>query len=224
MTFWITAGLLTIIAILITYGPLLRQKRLRDISLFTLLFFIIPASSFGLYSFLGASTSIRVAQILNNPDATAIMIEEALLKWHTENPDNTQAEFLLGSHYLTTGRPAIASRYFSDLHKNNNKQPQISAQYAQALFLSHNNVITDKVRYLIRESLTLDKNNTIALGLQGIDYFEQNFYQEAISSWQTALLHEQDMYARKALQAGIQQAEQMIKNTHSQIIESNINQ
>ena len=61
------------------------------------------------------------------------------------------------------------------------------SEYAQALYFSENRKFTKEVKSIINKTIKLNPNNAVALGLNGINYFEQGLYRLAIKSWENAL-------------------------------------
>ena len=200
------------IATITSFLPVLSsgQKKIHKQIYFFLVLSFFSITSLLLYSFTGSYELLSVRETLQNEKSSKKSIETSLEKWIKISPNNEQALFLLGNHYMNVNAPKTASKYFYRLYQMN-KQSQIIAQYAQSLFLSEN-AMTPQVQALIQESLAEDENNTTALGLQGINFFEQKKYQQATLSWQKALSLETNKFARDSLEIGIQQAQQIIEN------------
>ncbi len=174
---------------------------------------IVPVSAVFLYFKLGATTEIAVVNALNNGNLNGEQVETVLKEWVAKRPENNQALFMLGSHYLRTGKLEEAVKTYRHLARISNGHPQVTAELAQVLFLSSNNVVTPEIRELYQQTLLKDSQNTTALGLKGIDAFTRGNYQEAITAWQLALTHEVDPAARQSLSAGINQARSMLGDT-----------
>ncbi len=170
---------------------------------------LIPVVTFILYNQLGAKTELGIVQLLQNPDASYEAVEAGIEQWVEEEPDNDQALYLLGSHYLSAGRLNDAVTAYGKLYEMTGPHAQISAQLAQVVFLKNDRTVNAEVRRLYNESLESDPENTTALGLKGIDAFEQQQYTEAVKAWQAALANEQAPQARQALVSGIYQARKM---------------
>lgn len=174
---------------------------------------IIPVSTVLLYFKLGATTEIAVVNAMNNGNLNGEQVETVLKEWVAKRPENNQALFMLGSHYLRTGKLEEAVNTYRHLASISNGHPQVTAELAQVLFLSSNNVVTPEIRELYLQTLLKDSQNTTALGLKGIDAFTRGNYQDAIAAWQLALTHEVDPAARQSLSAGINQARAMLGDT-----------
>ncbi|WP_422450489.1 MULTISPECIES: c-type cytochrome biogenesis protein CcmI [unclassified Endozoicomonas] len=174
---------------------------------------IVPVSTVLLYFKLGATTEIAVVNAMNNGNLNGGQVETVLKEWVAKRPENNQALFMLGSHYLRTGKLEEAVKTYRHLASISNGHPQVTAELAQVLFLSSNNVVTPEIRELYLQTLLKDSQNTTALGLKGIDAFTRGNYQDAIAAWQLALTHEVDPAARQSLSAGINQARSMLGDT-----------
>lgn len=170
---------------------------------------LIPVVTLILYNQLGAKTELRVFQLLQNPNVSYDAVTAGIERWAEEDPNNDQALYLLGSHYLSAGRLKDAVTAFRKLYDITGPHAQISAQLAQVVFLVNDRSVDAEVRRLYNESLASDPGNTTALGLKGIDAFEQQQYTEAVKAWQAALVNEQDLQARRALASGIYEARKM---------------
>ena len=178
---------------------------------------LIPVVTLIAYNQLGARTELAVTDILKNPDASVEQVVTTIEGWANEQPENTQALYLLGSQYLSMGHLDEAVKVYRKLYGISGQHPQVSAQLAQVLFLSADQSISDEVRRLYRESLAMEPGNTTALGLKGIDAFEQSQYKDAVNAWQMALEAESDLQARQALSSGIIKARMMMGDKFSQV-------
>ena len=84
----------------------------------------------------------------------------------------------------------------------------LQAEYAQALFLTMGNRMTDEVRSVVQSAYTLAPDDQTALGLMGIAAFQEDRYRDAIRYWQRALDQlPPNSASRAALVAGIDSAE-----------------
>ena len=213
----IESSLLILISIATTtsFLPVLSsgQKKIHKQINFFLLISFFSITSLLLYSYTGSYELLAIRETLQNENSSRKLIETSLEKWIKISPNNEQALFLLGNHYMNMNAPKTATKYFFKLYQMN-KQSQIIAQYAQSLFLTEN-AMTPQVQALIKEALAKDENNTTALGLQGINFFEQKNYQQATLAWQKALALETNKFARDSLEIGIQKAQQFIENKNN---------
>ena len=171
---------------------------------------LIPLGSLLLYSQLGAHAELEVIDMLNSSNSSIEQIITSIESWVKKHPNNTQAMYLLGNQYLTAGRLDDAVNVFLRLYEVSDKHPQVSAQLAQVLFLSSGQKISAEVTRLYRESLEMQPGNTTALGLKGIDDFQNNNFSSAAGAWQQILNEEKDLQIREALVSGITRARVMM--------------
>lgn len=171
---------------------------------------VIPVMAIPLYFKLGATVELAVVDAMKQGDLSSEQIEKVLEDWVAKRPENNQALFMLGSHYLRTGQLDQAVATYRQLVSISNGHPQVTAELAQVLFLSNNNSMTAEVRALYQQTLLKDGQNTTALGLKGIDAFSEGDYSAAIGTWQQALNNETDPAARQSLSAGIGKARSML--------------
>ncbi len=174
---------------------------------------IVPVSTVILYFKLGATTEIAVVNAMQDGQLNSEQVETVLKNWVAKRPENNQALFMLGSHYLRVGKLDEAVTTYRYLASISNGHPQVTAELAQVLFLNSNNEVTPEIRELYQQTLLKDGQNTTALGLKGIDAFASGNYQGAIAAWQLALTHEVDPAARQSLSVGINQARSMLGDT-----------
>ncbi|MGB0360377.1 MAG: c-type cytochrome biogenesis protein CcmI [Endozoicomonas sp.] len=174
---------------------------------------LVPALTILLYFRLGASTEIAVIDVMQQSGYNNEQIEQTLESWVEKRPENYQALFMLGSHYMKTGQLEKSVATYRSLMEVSNGHPQVISELAQVLFLASNNIITQEVHDLYQKALGKDPENTTALGLKGIDAFSNGRYKEAIGAWQEALRLETDPTARQSLAAGINHAKAMLGET-----------
>ncbi|MDD7805562.1 MAG: hypothetical protein PUP46_08395 [Endozoicomonas sp. (ex Botrylloides leachii)] len=221
MMFWAIAFLLVLFALAFVILPLLKnnnkqesnnsnQSRL-NIKLAMLLAALVPIVVLTLYSQLGAQTELTMTSRLHQPNSTPAQRTQAMEQWLQQHPEDTNVLYVLASEHISAQQFDKALNIYRRLYQLTGKHAHISAQLAQILFLTENQKVTDEVRRLYQESLVLDANNNTALGLKGIDAFEQTQYAEAVDAWQRAIQNEQDPYTRQALASGIIEAKRMLQ-------------
>lgn len=92
----------------------------------------------------------------------------------------------------------------AQLPKDAPQYPGVMGQYAQALYFA-NGGMSDEVRQQIERTLDIEPQEVTALGLLGIDAFEQKAYEQAIDHWRAALRNA-DTGAAESLKTGIRRA------------------
>lgn len=178
-----------------------------------LLALLIPASALGLYQQLGRSADLEVA--LNPPKAPATL-EEAIAQLKQElerNPENAEGWYLLANTLVNQGRFDEGLEAFRKvLEVLPSDAPQyagVQGQVAQALYFQAGGKMTEAVSKQIDLTLSIDPNDMAALGLLGIDAYENGNYRDAIDHWERALQGAQGE-AAQSLRSGIEQARQQL--------------
>lgn len=194
-----------------------RYFRTRSAALALVVALVIPVMAVPLYFKLGAQTEMEVVDAMIRNDLQPKEVQSLLERWVARRPDNNQALFMLGGHYMRTGQMEKAVATYRDLVRISNGHPQVVAELAQVLFLKEQNQVTGEVRRLYQSALDHDPQNTTALGLKGIDAFGQEDYSGAIAAWQEALNHEADPAARQSLSTGITKARNLLGQPVAQI-------
>lgn len=126
-----------------------------------------------------------------------------------QRPDNTQYWFMLARSAMETNDFSRAVTAYRSILELDASSGMVMAELAQALFLQNNNRINPEIAALAGSALTIEPDNTTALGLAGIDAYERAAYSEAVGFWQRAVdgLGPQSP-GRKALEGGIERARQ----------------
>lgn len=176
-----------------------------------LLALLIPVAAIGLYDRIGRADDLERA--MNPPQMPTLEQAIAELKRELEaNPDNAEGWYLLGTTYVNQGRfdeGLDAFRRVAEILPP--EAPQyagVQGQIAQALYFQAGGM-TDQVRAQIEHTLALDPNDMAALGLLGIDAYEQADYRAAIEYWSHALDNASGQ-AAQSLRAGIEQAKEQL--------------
>lgn len=170
---------------------------------------LVPLLAGGWYWAKGASDAVVLREVMQNihgqEDAHQAI---ALLKQQTDkDPDNTENWFMLARMYMQAGKFADATMAYLEVVNREPNDGFVVAEMAQALFLASNNQVTPEVRKITQRALELDPDNGTALGLSGIDAFEQQHYQQAIDLWTRAARQSPEgSAARQALEGGIARA------------------
>lgn len=188
------------------------QSQLLAVALLALL---IPVAAMGLYSHLGRADELAVA--LSMPAVSApgeeMTIEQAVAALEKElaaSPDNPEGWYLLANTRMNMGNfqaGAEALRKVLELLPQEVPQyPRVMGQLAQALYFANEGQMTAEVREQIQATLARDPNEISALGLLGIDAFEQQDFNAAIEHWSRALAGA-DGQAAESLRSGIERAQ-----------------
>lgn len=175
-------------------------KKAHFVYLLVLVIFIL--SVFFLYQRLGAGSDLRIIELQQakqNADYQAmldkrmpdlahssVLIEqlEARLESDTEN---LQYWFLLARLSSERNDFAKAARAYQEIINRDQSSGLVMAELAQAMFLRDKHKMTDEIGQMAKKALTIESDNTTALGLSGIYAFSKKEYLNAIDYWQRAV-------------------------------------
>lgn len=183
---------------------------------------LVVAVSWGLYQHLGrsADVEIRQAQELKqkldnedylagrNPDPVraremARLIEARL----ADDPDQLQYWFFLARIQMDLNDFGQAVNAYQQVLQRDSESAMVMAELAQAMFLRDGSKMNPAISDLVAKVLAVEPDNTMALGLAGIDAFGKKDYIGAIKYWErTVRLTGQDSPGSQALMAGIERA------------------
>ena len=104
-----------------------------------------------------------------------------------ERPENVQNWYLLATLAINAKDYDQAVAAFRQIIAVEPQSPHIMAELAQALFLQAGNRITQEVRQNTQRALEINPDMPTALGLVGIDAFQQGYFQKAIDNWSHAV-------------------------------------
>lgn len=128
-----------------------------------------------------------------------------------QQPDNLQMHALLARTAMGLGDFDLAIEHFQTILIKEPTLSQIMAELAQAIFLKADNTVTPIAQSLVDKVLSLDPENTVALGLAGIANFQAENYQAAIAEWRKAIaLQAPQSQNVIALQRGIAAAQERL--------------
>jgi len=131
-------------------------------------------------------------------------------------PENQQNWYLLARTAMEMQDYLLAIGAYQRLLQLAPNSGGIMAEQAQAMFLGNGNQMSPDVAAMVAKSLTLEPNNTTALGLAGIAAFEQKDYAMAIQSWRQALKfnvakgESEQSSGAQALMGGIARAQELL--------------
>jgi cytochrome c-type biogenesis protein CcmH len=159
---------------------------------------IIPTVSGLLYWKLGnplaidyyPSESMSVAQRGSDPDHKTAegldALSERLKKKLEQNPNDGTGWALLARSYVEIGRHAEAVPIYEKAMKLIPDDPQMLADYADALGMLHGRKLEGKPEQLIQQALKIDPNHVKALMLAGTIAFDRKDYGRATQYWERA--------------------------------------
>lgn len=192
------------------------------ITTFVVITGVVLLSAYGLYRELGSSADveIRVAQAEKqqldmldyqagkNPDPARVRAMVSLLEARlAKDPNQLQYWFFLARMQMDLNDFEKASNAYQEVLKLDKESPMVMAEAAQAMFLRDGSTINPAIAELVHKALKLEPDNTMALGLAGIEAFGKQDYLGAIKYWgRTVKLNGPDSPGSQALNAGIERA------------------
>jgi cytochrome c-type biogenesis protein CcmH len=124
------------------------------------------------------------------PKITAQQIEEMVAKLAArmeQNPDDPKGWVMLARSYKAMGRYEESTRAFGKAEKLVNEDPNLLAEYAEALALSTGGSLRGRPSELIARALKLDPDFPDALVLAGTAAYEREDYAAAAAYWERLL-------------------------------------
>lgn len=183
---------------------------------------LIIICGFLLYQQLGRSADVNIQQLQaekarldyqdllhnRNPDPTRTHafigeLETMLVR----DPDNLQYWFLLARNALEVADYSKAVMAYQRTLALDPGAGIVMAELAQAMFLRDKNQMSPAIAELAHKALQVDARNTTALGLAGINAYQERDYRTAARYWQQAIdILGPESPSARALQGGIARA------------------
>jgi len=140
----------------------------------------------------------------------ALRLRDELVVRLADKPDNLQNHYLLASVAVELEQYTLAVKHFGYIVAADDQAVNIMAEMAQAIFLAADNRITPEVSQWVARALSIDATHPTALGLAGIEAYQQSDFVAAQQHWQQALLKmDPASGAAQSLRAGVQQARKL---------------
>lgn len=142
------------------------------------------------------------------PDINRIRPINALLeKRLSKMPEHVQYWFVLARNQMELSEFDRAVESYKQVHALDKDSPMVMAELAQAMFLRDDRVTNPEINDLVDKVLRAQPDNTMALGLSGIDAFSKKDYLKAIIQWEKVIKFVgQDSSTGEALSSGIEHA------------------
>lgn len=186
----------------------------------------IPILTFGLYNNLGASADQHIVDLIQrsvdiepaSPEGAELssQLYSALQKRVVQRPENIYYWTMLAQQTLAKGDIQTASDYYRQAIEVIPNNGYLLAQYAETLFILANSQFTATVTEVIDKAFAIDSSNPTILGLKGIQAFENQQWQRAITYWQGAMQQiDQNSVTASALLTGIARAKEQLQQTES---------
>ncbi|MBR9828512.1 MAG: c-type cytochrome biogenesis protein CcmI [Oceanospirillales bacterium] len=179
----------------------------------TLLALMIPAAALGLYNHLGRADELAVALNMPAPGSgEQPTLEQALTALEQQldaEPENPEGWYLLANTHMNTGNYTAGVAAFEQvliyLPEDAPQYASVMGQLAQAMYFANDGKMDAAIRTRIDATLAREPYEIAALGLLGIDAYEQKDYTAAIEHWRKALINA-DGAAADSLRSGLQRA------------------
>jgi cytochrome c-type biogenesis protein CcmH len=168
---------------------------------FVLVAGVIIVAALALYTKLGSSADVEIRQLqetklqLDDQDIRqgkapsaqrskdlAALIEARLV----QEPEQLQYWFFLARLRMELNDFTKAADAYKEVLARDQQSGMLMAELAQALFLRDGNKMNPVIADLAEKSLKLEPNNTMALGLAGVNAFSNQDYPIAIKHWRRA--------------------------------------
>jgi len=152
---------------------------------------VVPLVSFGIYLAVGmpgASDPKNVARQGSGhsaDDPNVIAMVESLAAKMRERPDDVQGWSLLARSMGALGRYAEAADAYAHLVRLVPNDPQVLADYADALGMAQGRSLAGKPYELVKAALTIDPKHHKSLALAGTAAMDAGDYASAMRYWET---------------------------------------
>lgn len=169
---------------------------------------LVALAAAGLYYYLGAAEDVLIAEQLNrlSSESTPEQMRELIATVEERSaarPDNLHYQALLGRYYMGAQDYAQAAQIYNTLVAAVPEDAQVLAYSAQAEFLAAGRTLTDRARLRAEQALAVDPHQRTALGMLGMNAFEQGHYETAIGYWQRLLAMEAPDSETRRMIAGV---------------------
>lgn len=172
------------------------------------LLLLLPTLSLLGYGLLGNLRALDPAQRSAPPQMTpeqvTAMVERLAARLQA-NPEDTQGWLMLGRSYKMLGRYDEAVAAYAHAEKAIDQDPDLLANYAEAIALANGKGLAGKPRQLVAKALKLDPQHAHSLFLAGAAALEAGDNQQGIAYWEALLPQvEPDSDIDKMLRSGIE--------------------
>ena len=182
---------------------------------------LLPIFCLASYHYLGAAADEKILKMLeqntqmsvDDPQAQFKQQElfSAIEKRAAQRPDNIYYWILLAKRAVQQNDLSSAQFHYAQAIKASPEDSYLLAQYAEITFMLADSQFTDEVNRAIDKAFAIDSSNPTVLGLKGIQAFETEQWQLAITYWQEAQKQmDQSSATAKALVAGIARAQKRL--------------
>jgi len=149
----------------------------------------IPAIAFGMYLAVGTPDAADSARVGHegapmNQQQIVAMVDNLSKKVH-ERPDDVQGWALLARSMAALGRFPQASEAYEHLMTLTPDDPQVLADYADALGMAQGRSLAGRPLELVKKALAMDPHQPKALALAGTAALDTGDFRQALGYWET---------------------------------------
>lgn len=168
----------------------------------------MPAADISSQQVMPADHEVAAGHEMGDLSEMAQKLADKLAK----NPENGDGWVLLAHSYVELKEHKNAASAFSKAVELIPNDPQLLADYADALAITNNGNFEGKSAELVEKALKIDPNHPKALLLAGTIAFNKADYAQAISRWEqlTPLIPKDDPILGKQLEANIAEAKSLL--------------
>ena len=206
------------------------SEQSQAMSLLPVLMILVPCFCFAVYNSIGASADQRIHRLIQQASVSSDITKAAELKTELytavekraqQRPDNIYYWILLAKRAIQQNDLSGAKYNYAQAIKLSPDDGFLLGQYAEILFMLANSQFTDEVLIALDKAFAIDSSNPTVLGLKGIQSFESQQWQLAITYWQEAQRQmDQNSATANALKAGIARAQKHLGIQHDQPVVS----
>ncbi len=162
-----------------------RQSESSGRWLIVLALIVIPLVSVTLYRALGNADALlpeadRAAQQIDEINAMVSGLAQRL----QSQPDDAEGWLMLGRSYKYMNRYSESAQAFSEAYRLLGDRADVLLQYADALAMANDGLLSGKPTELLAKALKLAPDDSTALWLSGMAKAEAGKYDEALRHWQ----------------------------------------
>lgn len=168
----------------------------------------------GWYQDQGAAGDLALYQaqseVLASPDGNVETLIARLEQEASRQPDNINVWRSLYPLYRDSGRIPEARTTLEHLVALEGRKTWLVAELAELRYFTEGRDLKGEVKVLVDEVLAEEPAQPKVLGILGIDAFENQDYEQAISHWRNAIAGMNDPDAAESLRQGIKSAQQRL--------------
>jgi cytochrome c-type biogenesis protein CcmH len=148
----------------------------------------LPAAAFGIYLALGTPSALETRPVAhdaaNLDDKQIRAMVESLAAKVRDRPDDAQGWALLARSMAALGRFKESTDAYEHLLTLVPRDPQLLADYADALGMAQGRTLAGRPYELVKEALAIDPGHRKALALAGTAAMDEGDFATALDHWQ----------------------------------------